>query len=290
MKVRIIKKNPAHVCVLQLFTIVIAFFSFNVQASVKLEKLWLTEGLQIPESVLLYHDDKTSYLLVSQIDGGPSAVDGKGGIAKMSTTGDMLDAQWVTGLNAPKGMAAFAGKLYVADINEVVVINIKKAKIEQKISVVGAQFLNDVAVDFQGVVYVSDTATEKIHRIVDGVVDNYLDKFEKANGLKYISTNLMVGAGTHLFMVDKAKNRLLFASGFAQAIDGIESAGRGNFIVSCWPGLLYYVNANGHIELLLDTQIEKINTADISYDQVSHQLYVPNFSKNSVTAYRVIFN
>jgi hypothetical protein len=262
----------------------------TAQTKPSLEKLWITEGLQVPESVLFYHEEKSAYLLVSQINGDPSAVDGNGSIAKMTTTGELVVPDWITGLNAPKGMAAFAGKLYVADINEVVVINIKKAKIEQKIPVAGAQFLNDVAVDFQGVVYVSDTNTQKVHRIINGVVEDYLYKIEKANGLKGISTNLMVGAGTRLFMIDKDKNRLPFASGFAQPIDGIESAGRGNFIVSCWAGLIYYVNASGKLDVLLDSQQDKINTADIGYDQASRTLYVPNFFKNTVTAYRLVLN
>jgi len=37
----------------------------------------------------------------------------------------------------------------------------------------------------------------------------------------------------------------------------------------------------------LDSQKEGINTADIAYDETSKMLYVPNFSKNSVTAYKV---
>ncbi len=260
------------------------------QAVPSLEKLWLTEGLRVPESVLYYRDEKASYLFVSQIDGDPSGIDGKGGIAKMTEGGELFAAEWITGLNAPKGMAVFAKKLYVADVNELVVIDIKKGKVEQKIAVPGSVFLNDVAIDAQGVVYVSDTRTNKVHRINGTAVETYLDKAESANGLKFMSGNLLVGAGTHLLLVDKNKTRLPLASGFAQAIDGIEVVSREGLIVSCWSGLIYYVGIDGKLKLLLDTLQAKINAADIGYKADTQTLFVPNFAKNSVTAYRLTLN
>lgn len=257
------------------------------QAAVKLEQLWIKEGLSVPESTLVYREGKNNAVFVSQIDGDPTAVDGKGGIAKMTLDGDIKDPEWVTGLNAPKGMAAFGGKLYVADINQIVVINIKSAEVEEKISVAGAQFLNDVSIDSQGTIYVSDTKTNKVHRIQNGVVEDYLSKVDSANGVKAMSGNLVVGANTTLYLFDRDKNKLKIASGFAQAIDGVEPIGRGDFIVSCWAGLIYYVYLDGKVELLLDSQSEKINTADIGLDVLSNTLYVPNFSKNTVTAYKI---
>jgi len=266
------------------------FVASVANAQPTLEKLWLTEGLSVPESVLVYRNGKSNFLFVSQIDGDPSAMDAKGGIAKMSLSGEIDDLNWVTGLNAPKGMAVFEGKLYVADINQLVIINIKSAEIEKKIIIPGAQFLNDVAVDAKGAVYISDTKTNKVHRYEKDLLDDYVVKAESANGLKVIGSNLIVGAGTHLFLIDKSKNRLQIAAGFAQGIDGIESIGKGDFLVSCWPGLIYYVHLDGKLDLLIDSQKEGINTADIGFDSVTQTLFVPNFAKNSVTAYKVIVN
>ncbi|RYY74158.1 MAG: GTP-binding protein [Gammaproteobacteria bacterium] len=266
------------------------FVVFPSHAQPALEKLWLTEGLSVPESVLIYRSGRTNLLFVSQIDGDASATDGKGGIAKMNLDGDITDKDWVTGLNAPKGMAAFDGKLYVSDISELVIINIKSGAIEKKVMIPDAQFLNDITVDSKGVIYISDTKTGKVHRYQNDVLDDYVTKMDSANGLKSVGTHVIVGAGTHLYLVDKNKNKLEVASGFAQGIDGVESASKGDFIVSCWAGLIYYVHLDGKINLLLDSQKEGINTADIAYDTESQTLFVPNFSKNSVTAYKVSGN
>jgi hypothetical protein len=62
---------------------------------------------------------------------------------------------------------------------------------------------------------------------------------------------------------------------------------RGEFIVSCWAGLVYYVYSDGKIELLIDSRSEKINTADIGFDPNTKRVFVPNFFKNSVTAYQL---
>jgi sugar lactone lactonase YvrE len=266
------------------------FVVSTVNAQPALEKLWLTEGLSVPESVLVYRNGRSNFLFVSQIDGDPSAMDGKGGIAKMTMGGSIDDLNWVTGLNAPKGMAVYEGKLYVADINQLVIIDIKTAEVEKKIVIPGAQFLNDVAIDSKGAVYISDTKTNKVHRYEKDVLDDYVVKAESANGLKVIGPNLVVGAGTHLYLIDKNKNRLQIAAGFAQPIDGIETIGKGDFLVSCWQGLIYYVHLDGKLDLLLDSQKEGINTADIGFDSVTQTLYVPNFAKNSVTAYKVTTN
>lgn len=261
--------------------------AFPALAQHKLEQVWLTPDLPTPESVLYVSDDDEPYLFVALIDGQGDAVDGKGGIAKLSTEGEVIDKAWLTGLNAPKGMAIYQNRLYVADITELVVVDIKKQALIKKIPVAGSIFLNDVTVNSRGVVFVSDTRTNKVHRVENDVPSLYLENMASANGLKVFGSNLIVGAGPELLLVGPDKKPLTLAKGFAQGIDGIEMTKRGEFIVSCWAGLVYYVYSDGKIELLIDSQTQKINTADIGFDPNTQQVFVPNFFKNSVTAYQL---
>ena len=265
----------------------LALLSIAAQAQHKLEQLWLTSDLPTPESVLYVADKKEPYLFVALIDGQGDAVDGKGGIATLATDGAVIDKNWFTGLNAPKGMAIYKNRLYVADITELVVIDIKKRELIKKIPIADSVFLNDVTVNSSGIVYVSDTRTNKIHRIKNDEPSLYLENMTSANGLKVFGSSLIVGAGKELLLVGKDKKPLTLATGFAQGIDGIEMVSRGEFIVSCWPGLVYYVYSDGKIELLIDSQAEKINTADIGFDPNTRQVFIPNFFKNSVTAYQL---
>ncbi|AQT60286.1 SMP-30/gluconolactonase/LRE family protein [Cellvibrio sp. PSBB023] len=257
------------------------------QAAKQLEPLWQTADLPTPESVLYVADKKSPYLFVSLIDGQGDVVDSKGGIAKLTTEGEVIDKEWITGLNAPKGMALYKNHLYVADITELVIIDIEEEKVIEKIPVADSVFLNDVTVNSSGIVYVSDTRTNKVHRYQNGKVELYLDNVTSANGLKALGSNLVVGAGQELLLVDAKKNRLVIAKGFESGIDGIEMIERGEFIVSCWVGLVYYVHGDGRLELLIDSREEKINTADIGYDPTNKHLFVPNFFKDTVTAYQL---
>ena len=103
------------------------------------QKLWATDTiLKVPESVLV--DDKENCLWVSNIDGASNGKDGKGSISKLSKTGAPINLDWVTGLNAPKGMGKYKQELYVADLTELVVIDIKKGIIKNKIKVEGSVF------------------------------------------------------------------------------------------------------------------------------------------------------
>ena len=72
-----------------------------------------------------------------------------------------------------------------------------------------------------------------------------------------------------------------------QSIDGIEPVGNGDFIVTSWSGYIFYVIADGQTETLLDAHTEKMNTADIGYDQAKRILYVPTFNAKKIIAYRL---
>src|SRR4030095_5303911 len=104
---------------------------------------WTVTDMRTPESV--YLDEGSGYLYVTQINGQPGEKDGNGRISKLGLDGSVVSADWVTGLNAPKGQRSFGGTLWVADIDEVLGIDLASAKITSRIKIDGAKFLNDVA-------------------------------------------------------------------------------------------------------------------------------------------------
>jgi hypothetical protein len=184
-------------------------------------------------------------------------------------------------------MAYIDDSLYVADITEVVEISLATGKVLSKISVPDAVFLNDIAVNSRGEVFVSDTRTNKVHRIIDGQVETLLDNVTASNGLKALGSNVIVAAGDTLWLVNAEREMLKLAEGFAAPADGVEMIAPGEFLVTCWAGLVYYVHSDGRLELLIDSREQKINTADLGYDAERRIVYLPNFFQNSVTAYRL---
>ncbi len=266
-----------------IFVLFLALASLQASAQLKLTKIWETGDLPTPESVLPIG----KLLYVSLIDGNGSKADGKGGVAILDESGKIINKNWVTGLNAPKGMGVFKGKLYVSDINEVVKIDVKSGKVETKIPIEGTVFLNDIAIDGKGAVFVSDSRLGTVYSIVDDKPTLYLSDVKSVNGLKFINNELHILSGPTLVKSDKDKKQTLIASGLASGGDGLEPYKNGGFIATCWAGLIYHIKADGTFDLLLDSRADKINTADIGFDAKKNILYVPTFMKNSVVAYRV---
>ena len=250
------------------------------------QKLWATDTiLKIPESVLV--DDKENCLWVSNIDGASNGKDGKGSISKLSKTGSPVNLEWVTGLNAPKGMAKYKQELYVADLTELVVIDIKKGVIKNKIKVEGSVFLNDVTVNKNGAVFVSDSRTGKVHRIENGIVSIEVENLQGPNGLLSIEDQLLILDRGSLLSVTPGGAISKIMDGMDPSTDGIERVAPNQYIVSCWNGIVYYIVAGAQKITLFDTRSEKINSADIGYDAKNKIIYVPTFLKNSVVAYQL---
>jgi len=250
-----------------------------------LQKLWETDSIiAVPESVL--HDAANNTLYLSLIDGGPWDADGKGGVGKLSPDGKQYNGVWITGLNAPKGMGQYGNRLYIADLGEVVVVDVPNGKVEKKIAIEGASGLNDLTVDDKGVVYVSDSKTGKVHSITNDVATLYMEDLPGVNGLKASGSNLYILAKKAVLLADASK-KIRTITDLPNGGDGVEEVGNGDLIVSEWIGFVYYVYADGRKVQLLDRRAEHKNTADIWYDRAAKVLYVPGFNGKTITAYRL---
>jgi len=252
--------------------------------------LWQTEPLlEIPESVL--YDAQRHIIYVSNISGSPTDKNGRGFISKLSPEGSVISLKWVTGLNAPKGSGVAGDTLYVADIDNVVKIDIETGRITARHHVEKAEFLNDIAVDSSGTVYISDmsAATSAIYRLKDGRLDVWLTDPEilRPNGLLVVGDRLVVGNsgdGT-LKAVHIPSRRIERIAVIGSGIDGIALDGQGNYIISDWKGKTSRVTPSGDITVLLDTTEEKIQAADITVISDRDILLIPTFFDNRVMAY-----
>jgi hypothetical protein len=160
-----------------------------------LNPLWtITTDFASPESA--YYHAGSNAIYVSSINGQILEKDGNGYISKLSPDGKVVSAKWVTGLNAPKGIRSVGDTLWVADIDEVVSIDIKKGQIKAHVKVEGAQFLNDLASASDGTVYVSDSNLSRIYAVKDGKSSVFVegaDIVEQPNGLLVVGDSLILG-------------------------------------------------------------------------------------------------
>ncbi len=273
---------------------VFAAFSF-AQADSTAKPVWsVTEGMDSPESV--YFDAASGFLFSSQIGGDAAAKDGNGRIVKLTLDGKVVDANWISGLNAPKGMRAQRGILWVVDIDEVVGIDIAAGKIASRIKT-DAKFLNDVAVAPDGALYATDSFQNRVYVVRNGTASVFIEspKLELPNGVNVNGGMLLVatdgrpgrgGTGTpgSLFAVNLATREITQVT--TQSIgtpDGLELDGRGGYLVSdVGGGRLFHVSASGDVRLIrqLDRQ-----PADICFIASRNLLVVPHLGLNRVSAY-----
>lgn len=278
-----------------IFLVVAILIFYQVEAQHKLVKLWETDSvLKVPESVL--YDQQNKVLYVSNIDGEPWGKDGKGFISKLSLDGKVIAKEWVTGLNAPKGMGLYKNKLYVADLSEIVVIDIAKGVIVSRLKVTGATGLNDITIAANSILSVSDSKNKMVYTFpvdffkkLSLVLDS--TDLKGPNGLlAYNNLLYVLDAGSlYTYKYDKktGKQFVEIVNGMETSTDGIENVGGNEFIVSSWSGVVYYINADGSKEVLLDGREQKINSADIGYNHAERIVYIPTFWKNTVAAYKL---
>lgn len=259
--------------------------------------LWEAKGLAQPESVV--QDPATGVLYVSNIDGAVMQKDGKGFIAKLRGDGSMIEREWVKGLDAPAGLALYERTLYVADVDQLVEINVASGEIVKRYPAKGAVFLNDIAVAEDGTVYVSDTPLNTIWRLKDGDFEPWLanDTLNGPNGLLVQDGTLVVAAfgklagegqkpergGLYAIDIEKQSVSKIGDSESIGHLDGLQALQPGVYLVSDWDaGGLYRVSAKGGVERVL--KLGK-GSADFLFLPETKTVFVPIMLNNSLVAY-----
>ena len=260
-------------------------------------KVWETpDTFLTPESVL--YDPDRGVLYVSNYDINTfSTPELTGYISKLSLDGEVLAERWVNGLKGPAGMNIFRDRLFVAERTSLTEIDLTTGELLQRHTIPGSQFLNDVSIDSDGNVYVTDTypsshTLSRVYRFKDGEVEEWYGGREigRANGLHLEGNELLIGnSGDGLLKaVDLANKTLRKIACFgAGVIDGIRLDNEGNYIVSKWEGQVYSVTPRGDVVEILNLMPEGLNTADFEYLPEQNLLVIPTFLGNKVVAYRL---
>ena len=268
-------------------------------AAVKLEQVWQLDGLQNPESVV--YDKQRQLYYVSNVNGAANVKDGKGSISTVSAEGKLIEPAWIVGLNAPKGMAIYNDKLYVADIDALLEIDIEAGLIENRYVVADAKFLNDVTVDDKGNVYVSDMVMNRVHRLQNDKFEIWLEgeALENPNGLHFEEDDIMLGSWgkmTNGFETDipghlkriSLKDKEISSVGDGSPLgnlDGVEGTEETGFYVTDWMnGKLFLISRKGKVTELMDLNA---GSADLEYVPEKNLIVIPMMKDNTLNAYRI---
>ncbi|WP_194852572.1 SMP-30/gluconolactonase/LRE family protein [Nonlabens antarcticus] len=244
--------------------------------------------------------DASTQLLYASIQGNQEP--GDGSIVTFQLDGSMEDIAFTTGLNNPKGIAIYKNKLYVSDVTELVEIDLQTGNILNRFSTGTEQFLNDVAIDADGNVYVSDMGSSSIYKLeTDGKFTNWLSspKLENPNGLLVKDNTLFIAAWGLPDKTNNASNpqgRFLKVDLTTKIIDQVTETPQGNldglqvlddqnFLISDWrKGTILKISKSGVTELFFTS---KISVGDILYLQKEKLLVIPLNRQNKVEIYKI---
>jgi sugar lactone lactonase YvrE len=263
------------------------------------KQVWEASGFDQPESAV--YDSERDVLYVSNVHGDPGEKTRDGYVSKLSLDGEVVEAQWVTGLDAPLGMDIHESTLYVADIDRIVAIDVESGEITGTYPAEGAQFLNDVTADEQGRVFVSDMMGNRIYVLEDGEVQVWVESedLESPNGLYAEGDRIVVGAWGvmtdgfetevpgHLKVVDFETQEVQSLGDGTPVgnLDGVEPDGEGNYLVTDWmAGKLYRITPEGAAEELVDLGQ---GAADHEYIEEQRLVVIPMMNDGVVVAYEL---
>ena len=278
----------------------VSVFGALISAAVAAEpqKLWEVSGFKNPESAV--YDRAAGVIYVSNVNGQPTAKDGNGFISKLGPDGKIIALEWAKGLNSPKGLALAKGMLYVADIDQIVAIDIARGEIADRYEARGAKFLNDLTADKEGRVYASDMVTNSIWVLDNGKLSVLLqdDALDNPNGLLAEDGRIVVGSWGkmaenfstkvpgHMKVVDLATKKVTDLGDPTPVgnLDGVEPDGKGGYLVTDWvKGGLFRIAGDGKATPLLPL---KHGSADVGTEP-DGIVIIPMIMDGMVVAYKV---
>ncbi|KAF1686018.1 hypothetical protein B1992_09960 [Pseudoxanthomonas broegbernensis] len=268
-------------------------------AGVAAVPLWEATGLLAPESVV-FDAGRDRFYVSNMATWGEGAVPGDGFVSLLDGQGRVLEREWVTGLENPKGLALANGRLYVADDDDLVEIDPDAGAILARHAPAdGPGRFNDCTADPDGNVYVFSGRLDTVFRLAGGRFEPWAEvdtaRTGKPNGLRAERDRLLLGSWVvpgpdgdqegHISTVAYA-DRALGRIGTVPIghIDGIEPDGLGGYTVTDWTrGHVIHLTADGEPTRLFT--LPK-GAADHHYVVDRQLLVVPLLLDHAVRAYR----
>ena len=259
---------------------------------------WIVDGLNQPESAI--YDEKSNAIYVSNINGKPLDLDENGYITKISVDGQILEKKWVSGLDAPKGMALFDDYLFVADVNKIWKISFKDKK-KESFAINDAGFLNDLISDKNGTIYASDMFKNRIYSLKNDDINIWKQSklLFSPNGLLIEWDHLVVacwgkikeGFQTEvkgkLIKIDLKTREIkrFFNTRPVGNLDGIVFNKDNGYLATDWvEGKLFTINKKGIV-----VASQKINEGAADLEILMHKklILVPMMKNNNLTAFQI---
>ncbi|HSR17461.1 MAG TPA: hypothetical protein VLM39_05135 [Ignavibacteriaceae bacterium] len=281
-------------------TVKVIFASFLILAASGIlyaqpVKLWETgEIYKGPESAA--YDSARGFLYVSNYTAGLKQGEqyGNNSIVKAKINGELIQIDWIKNITVPTGLCVFKDKLYIVERFGIVEYDLKGDSVSNKYNIKTSNFLNDITVDSDTNIYVSESDTDVIYKIKNGIVEKWIEgkSISRTNGVLADGSKLIIGviSDSSIKSVNLITKEIVrIAQLRSGIIDGIKKCGS-NYLVSHFEGSLFLVSSDGKIKELINIRNEKINIADFEYIEDQGLIIVPALYNNKLLGYHYLPN
>jgi len=210
-------------------------------------------------------------------------------ISKVSLKGEIIKADWITGLSCPTGICIANNKLFIVERFGVVEYDLTMNRISNKYYIKTTDFLNDITVDDKGSLYVTVSGTSIVYKIEGGKVERWLEdeRIANPNGILFDKDKLIIGviSDGYVKVIDaetKEIRKLAFLG--EGTIDGIKKCHDG-YLVTHFNGNLYHISSSGEVKELLNTHDEGLFQADFEYIPSKNLIVIPALWNNKLLFY-----
>lgn len=257
-------------------------------------------GFAAPESVVIAGAQRYVSNIGPTLE--PLAKDGDGFLSELDASGAIVQLRAFAPLDAPKGMAVIGDTLYVADIDRVVGFDrATHAKTFEAVAPAAeARMLNDLAVEADGALLVSDTLQGAIYRlsIGDRTFSTLATGISGANGIAVSPDGarafvVALGAdfsGGDIYAVELRTGSLQRLGAAHGVFDGVALTASGELAISDWhavdhpvPGTVALYHRDGGLVRTLALSEDMHGPADFAYDPSQDQLWIPRSLDGSVS-------
>ncbi|WP_417486722.1 SMP-30/gluconolactonase/LRE family protein [Maricaulis sp.] len=264
------------------------------QSMPQADALWRSENVDRPEAVHVPVGSDWAYIGNQSGAGEETDPPGQGYVSRLNLETGEWQARWADGFDDPLGIVSQDGLLYMVDAGRhVVALDTDSGEeLDRWTLDVDNTFLNDIAIDPDGRIWVTDTRGGRVFGLVEGAWRTLFEgaPFTGANGIEYVDGWIYIvcssGVGNLIRVQPDTLATELLLEGEG-SLDGVVTDGRGGLVLSDLRGRLLHWSETAGLTVLDGFEDEDIMLNSIGGTPDGRFIFAPHWSSSQLSAYEI---
>jgi len=268
----------------------------SAQSEPHATEIWRSETVERPEAVHVPVGSDWAYIGNQSGEGEETDPPGQGYVSRLNLVTGEWQGRWAGGFDDPLGIVSQNGSLYMVDDGQHIVRLDQETGEELNRWTLESDdvFLNDIAIDPDGRIWVTDTRGGALYGLVEGRWRQLLsgDPFTAANGVEFVDGWIYVvcsgGVGNLVRVQPDTLDYTVLLTGEG-SLDGVVTDGRGGLVLSDLRGRLLHWSESGGVVVLDGYEDEEIMLNSIGGTPDGRFIFAPHWASSRLSAYQLTY-